>query len=95
LLGLIREMPLTVKDAKKGAKSCEPFSWRALRDFFANFAVKCCRSGVEKQPFAKGTRLDGLVDTQLADDIGDIVFLEEANGGDAGGSGLEAGGCVF
>ena len=31
----------------------------------------------------------------MADDFGDIVFLEEADGGDAGGSGFEAGGCVF
>ena len=28
----------------------------------------------------------------MADDLGDIVFLEEANSGDARGSGLEAGG---
>jgi len=35
--------------------------------------------------------MDGLTAAQLADDIGDIVFLEEANGGDAGGSDLEAG----
>jgi len=27
---------------------------------------------------------------QLADDRGDVVFLEEADGGDAGGAGVEA-----
>jgi hypothetical protein len=34
--------------------------------------------------------VDGL-GAQLLDDVGYVVFLEEADGGNAGGSGFEAG----
>ena len=37
-----------------------------------------------------GSEVDGL-GAHVLHDFGDVVFLKEANGGDAGGSGFEAG----
>lgn len=38
--------------------------------------------------------MDALAAAELADNFGDIVFLEEADSSDAGGSGFEAERCV-
>ena len=39
--------------------------------------------------------MDRLKATEFSDYFGDLVFLEKTDGGDAGGSGFEAGGRIF
>jgi len=39
--------------------------------------------------------VDGLEGSEAADDFRDVMFLEQADRGDAGGTGVQAGGGVF
>ena len=39
--------------------------------------------------------MDGLEGPEAADDFRDVMFLEQADRGDAGGTGFQAGGSVF
>jgi hypothetical protein len=64
--------------------------------FFANFAVtKLLIWRMGRNNRSPSYEIDGLTTAQLADNLGDIVFLKEPNGGDASGPGFTTGRRVF